>query len=331
MVHSSIVCDRHSGNQVKFYCDTCEVPICSDCTVIDHRSPEHKHRYLQDAAGEYKQFVEMTITQLKTKEKENDDSTQAVQKMVTKLDATFHEEEKKLQDHMTETIKEITKRIEENGRQLLKQLRDEYKARKDELTAQLKAFEIVEHDLAYTREFTENLIRYGSDAQLMSAKRNIVSQTKQLLNIETKCDPVAGEFMVFRPSDDYFERKSLGKVQLTEYTLEDVPEFLRTGDDVCVALEVKGREDVSVDKISSEIIDPTNKKETMTVEDHKNGTFSLRCRVKIEGDHKMTVSVCKQLVYSSYVKVISKKGLLFRIGKKSASKEGLNQPCGWVP
>ncbi|XP_070554783.1 E3 ubiquitin-protein ligase TRIM71-like [Ptychodera flava] len=229
---------------------------------------------------------------------------------------------------MTETIKEITKRIEENSIQLLKQLSDEYEVRKADLTAQLEALNTVERDLANAREFIENLCRYGTDTQLMSAKRNIVSQTKQLLNIETKVDPVADEFMVFRPSDDYFERKSLGKVQLTEYTLEDVPEFLRTGDDVCVALEVKGREDMSVNKISSEIIDPTNKKETMTVEDHKNGTFSLRCRVKIEGDHKMTVSVCKQLVYSSHVKVIPKKGFLFEFGEKSAGEDGLNWPCG---
>ncbi|XP_070573964.1 tripartite motif-containing protein 3-like [Ptychodera flava] len=326
LIHTGIYCDRHTDNQVKFYCDTCEVPICSDCTVIDHRIPEHKHRYLQDAAGEYKQVVEKTIEELKVKEKENDDCKVVIQKVVSKLDASFYEVEKKLQDHVTATIKEITRRIEENGRLLLKELKDKYEARKDDLTAQLKALNIIANDLANAREFTENLMQYGNAAQLMSAKKNVDAQTRELHEVETGSDPVADEFMVFTPCDEYCETKSLGSVRLMQCTLTEIPEFCRCGDNFCLTLEV-GRKGLKYE-IEAEMIGPLSQRETMTIEDHKNGTYSLKGRAMIEGEHEVLVSLCKRQVCSSRVKVIPKKGFLFELSGKCQGLEVLNMPFG---
>ncbi|XP_070573893.1 tripartite motif-containing protein 2-like [Ptychodera flava] len=330
LIQAGIYCDRHTDNQVKFYCDTCEVPICSDCTVIDHRIPEHKHRYLQDAAGEYKQVVEKTIKELKVKEKKNDDWKVAIQKVVNKLDASFSEEEKKLQDHVTETIKEITRRIEENGRLLMKQLKDKYETRKDDLTAQLEALDIIANDLANAREFTENLIQYGNAAQLMSAKKNVDAQTQELYKVETGSDPVADELMMFTPCDDYCETKSLGSIHLVECSLTEIPEFCRCGDDVCLGVcltlevDLKGLKDA----IEAEMIGPLSQRETMTIEDHKNGTYSVKGRTMIEGEHEVLVSLWKRSVCSSRVKVIPKKGLLFELSRKCQGLVEIDGPYG---
>ena len=34
-------CEKHDGETLKLFCQTCEEPICRDCTIIDH----HGHRY----------------------------------------------------------------------------------------------------------------------------------------------------------------------------------------------------------------------------------------------------------------------------------------------
>jgi hypothetical protein len=36
-------CLRHAGEALKLYCETCEVLICRDCTMIDHTKPEHRY------------------------------------------------------------------------------------------------------------------------------------------------------------------------------------------------------------------------------------------------------------------------------------------------
>ncbi|XP_070549864.1 E3 ubiquitin-protein ligase TRIM71-like [Ptychodera flava] len=52
-------CRLHRKNEIEFYCETCQVPVCSNCTIVKHRIPEHEHRDLKDAADEY-------LTELKT-------------------------------------------------------------------------------------------------------------------------------------------------------------------------------------------------------------------------------------------------------------------------
>ncbi|XP_070546073.1 E3 ubiquitin-protein ligase TRIM56-like [Ptychodera flava] len=46
-------CNVHTENKIEFYCETCQVPVCTNCTIVKHRIPEHEHRYLKDAADEY--------------------------------------------------------------------------------------------------------------------------------------------------------------------------------------------------------------------------------------------------------------------------------------
>ncbi|XP_070554793.1 tripartite motif-containing protein 2-like [Ptychodera flava] len=235
--------------------------------------------------------------------------------MLNKLDVSIDVEEKNLKDHVTKTIEEITKRIEDNGKQLLKILKDEYQERKAELTVQLETLDVIQHDLAKAQKFTEDLIQCENAAQIMSSKKNLSEQTQELLKVETNCYPVADDFMIFQPYDDFCDRKSLGTVQLTECTLQDVPEYCRIGEDVRVTASVKGRKDSSKNEIEAEIIDPV-KQETMTVEYGREGMLSLRGRVDVEGEHKIVVSVNKQLMCSSLFKAIPQKGFLFTFGNE---------------
>ncbi|XP_077978259.1 E3 ubiquitin-protein ligase TRIM56-like [Glandiceps talaboti] len=53
LVQPPMYCSKHPTQPVKFYCDTCDVPICLECTALDHKITEHSYRYLKDAAAEY--------------------------------------------------------------------------------------------------------------------------------------------------------------------------------------------------------------------------------------------------------------------------------------
>ncbi|XP_077988015.1 tripartite motif-containing protein 2-like [Glandiceps talaboti] len=330
-VQSCVYCDKHPENQVKFFCETCEVPICSDCTVVDHRvTDEHKHKYLKDAAAGYKKEVTMMVNKLKEKEKEATDSTTTIQQMSDALDVSFNTEQVKVKEHMTKTIQEITRIIQSNGEQLLKQLNDEYEARKTTLQAQLKELGGSQNDMSSVREFAENLTEYGNPAQLMATKKGVTVQTQQLLDLQTKCTPAADDFMVFKPNDDFCATKSLGSVTLFEVKLQSVDTYYRIGEDVRGTLTVKSGTKVSVKDINATITVPGGKLESMNVTDNNNETFSVSSRVKVEGEHELSVSVCGKPVHGSPVttKVIPQKGLVYTIGKKGTGEGEVNGPWG---
>ena len=35
-------CSKHQEEVLKFYCETCEEPVCRDCLVVEHPNPDHK-------------------------------------------------------------------------------------------------------------------------------------------------------------------------------------------------------------------------------------------------------------------------------------------------
>ena len=44
-----VVCCKHS-EEMKYYCRSCDVPLCKECCVFDHPKGLHDHEYLADAA-----------------------------------------------------------------------------------------------------------------------------------------------------------------------------------------------------------------------------------------------------------------------------------------
>ncbi|XP_072047213.1 E3 ubiquitin-protein ligase TRIM56-like [Amphiura filiformis] len=46
------MCPKHKGEVLRFYCETCDEPMCRDCTVVDHPRPDHTQIDLKSAAEE---------------------------------------------------------------------------------------------------------------------------------------------------------------------------------------------------------------------------------------------------------------------------------------
>ena len=41
-VYRPVVCPLHEGNQITYYCATCEVPICGECAEKGHPKSGHQ-------------------------------------------------------------------------------------------------------------------------------------------------------------------------------------------------------------------------------------------------------------------------------------------------
>ncbi|XP_077981888.1 E3 ubiquitin-protein ligase TRIM56-like [Glandiceps talaboti] len=78
-VQPPVYCSSHQHNQVKYYCDSCDVEICNECTLLDHPKPKHKYRYLKEVALEYKKYLIKMVEKMKMKEKEANKSKRMVQ------------------------------------------------------------------------------------------------------------------------------------------------------------------------------------------------------------------------------------------------------------
>ncbi|XP_070554786.1 E3 ubiquitin-protein ligase TRIM56-like [Ptychodera flava] len=117
-VQSPVYCDRHQDNHLKFYCDTCESTICLECTAVDHPRPEHKYRYLEDAAAEYKKNLSVITEKLKSKEVAAREAKTKVEETSQSLLDRYRTETNKVNEHMEKTIEECTAKIRKSGEKI---------------------------------------------------------------------------------------------------------------------------------------------------------------------------------------------------------------------
>ncbi|XP_077977606.1 tripartite motif-containing protein 2-like [Glandiceps talaboti] len=335
-VQPPVPCNKHPSHAVTFYCDTCDNPICLECTALEHPRPGHNYRYLNDVASEFTKELLKMVAKLNEKNQDTVDSKAAVQKILDSLDRRFKGEEKKVKDHADKIVKEVTQTIRQNEKLLLKELKDEYEGRKTNLKAQLKELVNKENDLVNAREFADKLMHYGNAAQLMSAKRGMTYQIQELITSETKTEPIEHDYMSFQSVADYYKEKALGTILKTPvtYGLKGVPQFTCIGDDMCVTMATTGTDNnrrlSQMTDITAMVKKPDNEREDMKVDIKEDGTFAMRCQTKIEGDHEILVSVRQKPVQGSpvKVKVIPKKGLVHKYGEKGKGVGQLNNPWG---
>lgn len=65
-IHKPLFCKQHTKESLKFFCNTCQTPICSDCVVSSHQSPMHTYERILDA--ESRNLEELDAYMKKAKE-----------------------------------------------------------------------------------------------------------------------------------------------------------------------------------------------------------------------------------------------------------------------
>ncbi|XP_077977076.1 tripartite motif-containing protein 2-like [Glandiceps talaboti] len=336
-VQPPVHCDKHPIHPVTFYCDTCDGPICLECTALEHPRPEHKYRYLNDAASEYKKELTAMVSKIDEKSRETIDGKSAVQKVSESLDRNFQSEEKKVKQHADKIVKEVTRKIRDSEQQLLKEMKEEYDGRKENLNAQLKELHNTEDDLLNARDFAENLMHYGNAAQLMSAKKGMAYQIQELLTNQTQREPTEDDYLEFQRVEDFCKTKTLGTILTSSdnFQITESPKYPRVGEEIRVTMTDKDnirRHGIKEEDITTTLTVNKNEKQDVTVTDNKDGTFSLTSQAKTEGEHELSVSVRKKTVMGSPVrmKVIPKSGLVCKFGGRGSGNGQLSYPWGVI-
>ncbi|XP_077994298.1 tripartite motif-containing protein 2-like [Glandiceps talaboti] len=281
LVQPALNCSKHPHQQLSFFCDKCDEAICLECTVVDHRIPEHEHRYLKDVAAEYTKDVHKMMNELKTKENEVKQNKTNLQERIVSLDKCVDAEKKKLK----ERVEIIVKQIKETEKCFSEQINAEYEARKTNLQAELKELERTENDLSSTREYVSNITQYGGAAQLMIAKRGITSQMQELMKIETEEPPTYNnEDMEFIPSKYDFEDTTTigalkGVADVTQCSVQNIPKYVGSDQRVSVSLITKSKYgfpvNISEKEVEGILTRHDGKTTNMYMVDNRSGSMTL--------------------------------------------------------
>ena len=128
------LCQKHPEELLKLYCQDCEILICQDCVLVQHKT--HKFSFVDDVIEEEKQrFKDVTLPELDkilTSTKEAITGVEQMQEKncswknqhVAQLNKTFQEITRKLNNHKKFLLDKINQITEESSSPLEKQKGD---------------------------------------------------------------------------------------------------------------------------------------------------------------------------------------------------------------
>ena len=78
-------CEKHAGETLKLFCETCQQTICRDCTIVDHR--EHKYNFVADVAEIERKSIQAILQDTIAKDSAVEEGLKAVQTMGSCVEA----------------------------------------------------------------------------------------------------------------------------------------------------------------------------------------------------------------------------------------------------
>ncbi|XP_033104463.1 uncharacterized protein LOC117107049 [Anneissia japonica] len=169
-------CSVHN-EALKFFCCTCNIPICTDCAITDHSGGEGNHKPISIS----KAFQAFEETSAELEKAANDyknklhDGLKAVKQSALTLD---HSQETTLRD-IDNHVQEMLKIIKENGDKLKTKVDTIYKKKKKLLDVQMDDLEAKISDIITKLSYLNQLLK-SDEVTAMQSSDSVVTALKDV-------------------------------------------------------------------------------------------------------------------------------------------------------
>ncbi|XP_061738550.1 E3 ubiquitin-protein ligase TRIM71 [Nerophis ophidion] len=331
-------CPHHDNQVFLFFCETCAMPICNECSMGRHLG--HTFVYLQDAVQDCRA---VTIQLLADAQK----GRQAVQLSMEKVQAMAEQVEMKakvVQSEVKALVLRHKKALEERECQLLWKLEKIRQVKAKSLYLQVDKLHQSLNKLDSTIAAVSQVLDEGRHIDVLLARERMMTQMHELKALRTLMQPQEDDRFMFTPPDQalYIAIQSMGLISSGAFA----PVTKAHGDGLKSALQGKhasftvmgydhdgeprlsGGDVVSavVMSVSDSTVSPTD------ISDHHNGSYTVSYVAQCEGEHLVSVLVCNQHIQGSPFKVFVKSGRSYgslgaQVSSFGAEGEGDGQLC----
>ncbi|KAK0080316.1 hypothetical protein PV325_014163 [Microctonus aethiopoides] len=213
-IHKPIFCEFHPAENMKFYCYTCQEPICNDCLLVEHKAPEHQYERLVDAEGCQKEELINLVADSKNKMMDCEELSSQLENGLSELQAQ-HDQAKDLIIETFQSYKAILEKCRDNALNNLEKLHSD---RELEVMDTFHNIEKTVERIEDACRFTSRLLEHGDTTEILTLKRTVASHLINLINNTPKANiKFSIEFQTDYNRFDKVVNESFGKFK-TEST-----------------------------------------------------------------------------------------------------------------
>ena len=173
-----INCRRHKTDTIKYFCTTCNIPICKECTVLDHPKGIHEYDMIADVGLKQVEQVKSMMDDGKLKATDLRNTMKSVEHISTKIQVQYH----KAQNEINETFTFYKSMIEERKQELLKELEGMFNSKQMSISVLGQKMQDMIDKIAQISEFVDKLMKNTSTTEILMFKKLLDSKLMAAIN-----------------------------------------------------------------------------------------------------------------------------------------------------
>jgi hypothetical protein len=170
---------------LKYFCDSCNVAVCRDCLIIEHR--QHKYDYITESKKVQKQkasvesLLEETLPNIKTIEKANAE--------ILNISDALHGRLGTVKSEIRAMTAELIKVLKEREKQLLFSADQMFRLKNSILEKQHNELDLETMKFKTACDFTDQVLKYANEVEMLLLKDPIKTRLTELNRVELNTRP----------------------------------------------------------------------------------------------------------------------------------------------
>ncbi len=332
-------CPKHSGNDLKIYCDTCSTLICMDCTIRLHK--DHNYDLVADVLTKHKEEL---VSSLKPVKEKLDSVQRALKDFDTRAKA-IHNQRAAIEANIHKEIDEQHRLLDQRRAELVGELEMLTQQKLKDLAAQRDQVEITQVKLTSCLEYAEGGLKTGTDGEVLEMKTSVLKRVKRIstefdrntIQPETKADIeliTKGKEPLQQACRSFLEIDHSGSFSLeNSHTTGDGLKGATTGETKTVSFKAKTKSNRNVKRkldLKAELVH-LESKDILKCEviDQQHGKHKINYRPMKRGKHELHITVNEDAVRGSPFPIAVAPSPQSFV-KTSRVVRGVNSPRGTV-
>lgn len=327
-------CDKHKGQPLLFFCETCNQAICMNCTVLDHeKAAGHIISDIASVLDAHKEMLTSKLTNIEGAIEKRRERLQSLRTELNCMDITKTVSE----DQIRQTFVQLKAKLDQRQERLITEVQEVYDSRKNEIITQAQQIKSETKRLNENLSLIQSLSERGGTADVIKAAvdtKNIADLDALCLNAETP-GPTMGHIQYIYDKGLKFFLDSVSKVGEVQAKLP-LPSVIsirveHTTAGIISQLTVTGRnadnEPVAMSSFSVAIVDPEGDALLSKGQCDPPEKLIVRFRPQISGEHQVVVQYLQEALTSvSKSFTVSSNDPTLRIGEPGHMNGQLNKP-----
>ena len=172
-----ISCSKHKQEIYRFFCKTCNVPICKECTVFDH-GKGHEYDYLREVAAMQTELLSQLAEQAKVKANDLRGMSKSLEHSSNRLQIQYHKSE----NEINETYNFYRTMLEERKQDSLKELDTAFNTKQASLSSLSRRMHDSIETLYHGVEFIDKLLKHASSTEGMLFKKMLEGKLQNIFS-----------------------------------------------------------------------------------------------------------------------------------------------------